>query len=80
MLSPSVVDVVDVEAVSEQEQLNEVVEDNPDTLVVEGVPKPVLVAVVHPLGHPHHGLHFGILSLVLHSLRPSARLAADELT
>ena len=50
-----------------------------DTVVIEAVPEPVLVAVVHPLGHPDDGLGLRVLRLVLHVAIPLARLAGDQL-
>ena len=44
-----VVDVMDVEAVGEQQQLRQVVEHDADRVVVERVAEAVLVAVVDPL-------------------------------
>ena len=75
-----IVDIVDVGAVGQKEQLGQVVEDNSNTVVVEGVAKTVLVAVVDPLAHPGHGLRLGILTLILSestSLLP--RLACYQL-
>ena len=64
MLGLLVIDVVDVGAVGQEEQLREVVEHHTDAVVVEGVPKPVLVAVVHPLAHPSHWLRLAIFTLM----------------
>ena len=49
MLGLLVVDVMDVEAVGEQQQLRQVVEHDADRVVVERVAEAVLVAVVDPL-------------------------------
>ena len=65
MLRLLVVNVVDVGAVGQEEQLGEVVEDHSDAVVVERVAEPVLVAVVDPLAHPRHRLRLGILTLIL---------------
>lgn len=51
-------------AVLEQEELGEVVVEDADALVREGVAEAVLVRVVHPLAHPDHGQRLGILGLV----------------
>ena len=74
-----VVDIVDVGAVGEQQELGEVVEDDPDAVVVEAVAEAVLVAVVDPLADPGDGLGLGILALVLHGRHLAARLRGDQL-
>ena len=53
-------------SITEQEQLGEIVENNTNRFVAEGVSEPVLVRIVDPFWDPDHGSNFRVLRLVLH--------------
>ena len=51
-----------------------------NTVIVEAVPKAILVTVVNPFADPDHGLRLGVLGLVLHGRVPAAWLGGDQLS
>ena len=70
---------MDVLSISQEEKLGEIIEDDPNTVVIETVTEAVLVAVVHPFADPNQRLGLGILSLVLQMRRSFPRLAGNQL-
>ena len=70
---------MDVVSISKEEELGEVIEDHSDTVIIEAVTEPVLVAVVDPFADPDQRLRPRVLSLVLEVRRLLARFAGDQI-
>ena len=69
---------MDVLSISQEEKLGEIIEDDPNTVIIETVTEAVLVAVVHPLADPDQGLGPRTLGLVLEVRRLLPGLAGDQ--
>lgn len=52
------------QSIGQHDELGGVVEHDADALVAQLVPEAVLVAVVHPLAHPHQRLRGRVAHLV----------------
>lgn len=63
-----------LQSVGEHDKFGGVIEHNADALIAQLVAEAILVAVVHPLAHPHQRLRRWVAQLVGQALRTTLQL------
>lgn len=63
-----------LQSVGEHDEFGGVIEHNADALIAQLVAEAILVAVVHPLAHPHQRLRRWVAQLVGQALRTTLQL------